>query len=158
MATIRTVQGAICQGDYAVCLTLLDISLGHMALGPNRVIFQLRFGSKQCRPHQNISVITLDQVQDALLCPMAHIKAYVDKREPIRTSNSLFMMLTPTHKQASLASLRTWLLRIPREAGVSFPAGSTHVAAASFTLAHRISMGTILTCADWDRAKTMFTQ
>ena len=137
-------------------LTLLDTTPSHMALGPDRVVFQLKFGSKQCRPHHKVPVVSLDKVDDPLLCPVEHVRAYLHRTQDIRTDSSLFVTLTPPHKGASISSLRTWLLRTLKEAGVAYPAGSTRAASASFALAHRVSMGTILASGDWAKAKTLF--
>ena len=138
-------------------LSLLDTSPGHMALGPSRVVFQLKFGSKQDRPQHKPPMVTLDKVLDPYLCPVEHVRHYLNRTQDIRSSPRLFITLTPPHGKASLASLRTWLLRTLKEAGIAHPAGSTRAAAASFAVAHRISIGTILACGDWAKASTMFS-
>ena len=137
-------------------LSLLDTSPGHMALGASKVVFQLKFGSKQDRPQHKPPIVTLDKVSDPQLCPVDHVRQYLDRTQDIRSSTSLFITLTPPHGQASLTSLRTWLLRTLKEAGIAHPAGSTRAAAASFAVAHRVSLTTILTCGDWAKASTMF--
>ena len=138
-------------------LTLLDTAPGHMVLSSNRAVFQLRFGAKQARPGHTPPVVTLEQVTDPILCPVDHIRQYLQRTEGTRSSSALFVTMTPPHGPASVASLRSWLLRTLKEAGITFPAGSTRAAAASFALAHRVSIPTILACGDWAKAHTMMT-
>ena len=138
-------------------LTLLDTSPGYMVISDTRVVFQLRFGGKQSRPKHTPPVVILEQVSDPTLCPVDHIKHYLEYTQDLRSSSALFVTLTPPHGAASVASLRSWLMRTLREAGINYPAGSTRAAAASFALAHRISISSILACGDWAKAKTMLT-
>ena len=46
-----------------------------------------------------------------------------------------------------------WLLNLLKEAGTGATAGSTRAAAATWAMAHGISMETIMTAADWTKRR-----
>ena len=117
-----------------------------MTLGPNRVVFQAQIGSKQSRPNHSSPVVSLDRVPDPRICPVDHIRTYLAQTADKRSSTRLFITMTPLHGQASIQSLRTLLVRTLKEAGIAFPAGYTRAVAASFALAHRVSINIILIC------------
>ena len=79
------------------------------------------------------------------------------RTQDLWTLPRLFVNLRPPHKQASLNSMRTWLVRTLKETGTAYPTGSTRAASASFALANRISIGSMLAFRDWTRAQTLFT-
>lgn len=138
-------------------LTLLDISKGHMAITQTTAVFQLKFGLKQARPNHTSPVIKLLATdEEPHLCPVAHIRRYIADTAELRSSSRLFVTTTPPHGAAAKATLRTWLIKTMRGAGINDSPGSTRAAAASYAAATRLQTATILKAGDWAKARTMF--
>lgn len=138
-------------------LSLLDMSPQHLSISATRVVLQPKFGSKQERPGHSVPVITLYAVEsDPCICPVAHIHEYLSRTEAIRHHSALFLGLTVPHAPASVACLRRWVVEMLTQAGVEGSAGSTRAAAASFALATRVPLSTILESGDWSTAKNVY--
>jgi len=137
-------------------LCLLDISEGHMASSQNKIVFQLKFGLKQDRPNHSSPVVEFKASSVSQLCALAHLREYLDRVAPLRSSTALFVTTTPPHKQAARHTIRAWVLRVLAGAGISHAAGSTRAAAASFAAASRTPLKSILRKGDWSRANTLF--
>ena len=124
-----------------------------MVLSSSRAVFQLRFGSKQARPSHTPPLVTVDPVSDPVLCPVDHIRHYLQEH----LYKNIFSPLhyyDPTAQTSILCCSLSMAAQNTR-GDISYPAGSTRTAAASFALAHRVSIPTILSCGDWAKAKTV---
>jgi len=137
-------------------LTLMDIGEGHMARTPDRLVFQLKFGLKQNRPGHTSPVVSFSKGQDPALCAFSHLSFYLDKVSGLRSSSALFVSSTPPHQAASKHTIRTWVVRVLQQAGISQAAGSTRAAAATYAAASKVSLASILSQGDWARASTLF--
>ena len=84
---------------------------------------------------------------DNRICPVNHIRTFLNHTADKMSSSRLFIYMTPPppSKWSGLATINKNLTNQNSEGSwVTFPTGSTRAAAASYALAHQISMGTIM--------------
>ena len=137
-------------------LTLLDVRPQFCCVSRRKVILQPKFGAKQERQGHATPLITLLAVHNKALCPVSHIREYIDRTANIRQDSSFFCITVPPHLAASKNTLRTWMVQLLAEAGIEAPAGSTRAAAATIAHAARVPLPAILRCGDWSSAVNLY--
>lgn len=127
-----------------------------LVLRDDSVSLQLGCGLKQARPSHRSPVITLIKAPDESLCPVRHIRAYIDFTAPLRSSRSLFVTTTPSHGAAARITLRQWFAKVLRESGIDASPGSSRAAVASTALARGVPDNAVMSAADWASARTLY--
>ena len=133
----------------------VDSSLCHVT--DECIVLQTQFGSKTDRPGHRSPPVTLRKCEEESLCPVRYVSAYKERTEPLRqASGTQQLFISPfTQRPVKLATLRRWMVKVMREAGVIASAGSTRATVTSCALLHDVPLQ-LLNSADWTREDTPF--
>ena len=135
----------------------VDSSLCHVT--DKCIVLQTQFGSKTDRPGHRSPPVTLRKCEEESLCPVRYVSAYKERTEPLRQASGtqqLFIVSPFTQRPVKLATLRRWMVKVMREAGVIASAGSTRATVTSCALLHDVPLQQLLNSADWTREDTPF--
>ena len=134
----------------------VDSSLCHVT--DECIVLQTQFGSKTDRPGHHSPPVTLRKCEEESLCPVRYVSAYKERMEPLRqASGTQQLFISPfTQRPVKLATLRRWMVKVMREAGVIASAGSTRATVTSCALLHDVPLHQLLNSADWTREDTPF--
>ena len=134
----------------------VDSSLCHVT--DECIVLQTQFGSKTDRPGHRSPPVTLRKCEEESLCPVRYVSAYKERTEPLRqASGTQQLFISPfTQRPVKLATLRRWMVKVMREAGVIASAGSTRATVTSCALLHDVPLQQLLNSADWTREDTPF--
>ena len=113
---------------------------------------------KHSRGNQAATEIVLHNFPaDKRVCIVNYLSAYIQRTEPIRKSQQLFITTTRPYGPASLQTLTRWVKFGLQKAGINvtrFSAGSTRAAASNAALRAGVPIQTILARAAWATEST----
>lgn len=98
----------------------------------------------------------MNAVWDGLLCPVAHVRAYINLTSKLRSSRAFFVTTIPLHGKATRITLRQWFSLVLRGTGVDTSPGSTRATISSTTFVNGVPVNAIMQAADWSSACTFY--
>ena len=138
-------------------LTLFRRDQAYLRISTTAAVLQPQWGAKKDRFGHQKGAIILRKELDERLCPVAHIKEYIQRIQPDQGQPpALFVTTTDPHRPAASGTIRRWVVNALREAGVQDSAGSTRAAAATYALVTNTSIKRIMEAADWSTARVMY--
>ena len=76
-------------------------------------------------------IVLESYVTDVALCPVAHLRHYVQKTQTLRSSDQLFVTTVEPYRPASKQTVASWIRTVIRQSGQEGSAGSTRSASTS---------------------------
>ena len=86
--------------------------------------------------------------QDLTLCPVFHLKAYMDRVKLIRTTDKLFVILKAPYSAAATSTIARWLADIITLSGQEGSGGSTRAVSSSYAASQGASITSVLAAGD----------
>lgn len=137
--------------------TLAKLDLTLMQDLPDRIMFSIRDLIKTSRPGKHLAPIEiLSHTQDLQICPVAHIKHYIAKTEPLRQTSTLLISYTKPHKAVTNSTIARWVKSIIKDAGIdisTFSAYSSRTAVSSYGFLLALPLQDILKAGGWSNAE-----
>ena len=112
-------------------LTLLSVKEDFCRLSAEQIVFQPISLEKTENMLHTAKPLVIDSFdQDLTLCPVFHLKAYMDRVKLIRTTDKLFVILKAPYSAA--ATIARWLADIITLSGQEGSGGSTRAVSSSY--------------------------
>ena len=139
--------------------TLQTLDINNMTLRVNECVFVIDSVLKTTKPGKHLSSIQIQALVDNKnLCPVEHLKLYMDKTSAIRGSHTqLLLSYQKPHRPVSTDTIARWIKVVLTEAGINtavFSAHSTRAASTSAAYNKGISTDKILAAAGWSSEST----
>ncbi len=133
--------------------TLFFVDLRNVEFRNLEVVIRIGDMLKQSRPGFHVNEITLPNYpEDKLLCPVACLKAYIARSEPLREKNSkLFVSYAPPHRNVSKTTIARWIKETLKMSGINTNVFSPHSTRAASTSQAKVPLATILRTAGWSK-------
>lgn len=89
-------------------LPLLGVDEPFCILSEESVVLQVDFGPKQAHQRHSSPMIQLNLAPDEELCPIRHIKAYLQTNKSLKSSRMFFVTTLPPCGAATKITLKQW--------------------------------------------------
>ena len=117
------------------CQTLKSLDLDFMQETENQVVFTIREKLETTQAGKHLPPIQLSSYpNDINLCPVAHIKCYITKIQPLRRHSKLLLSYVKPHKPVTNSTIGRWVKSILSDVGIDqiFSAHSSRTASSSY--------------------------
>lgn len=137
-------------------LSLLGVEEPLCILSEESVVLQVGFGLKQAWPGHSSPVIQLSSAPDEELCPLRHVKSYLQIIETLRSSKSLFVTAVPIYGAAAKITLKHWFIQVLPDEGLEASPRSSKAAVALTALAKWVAVDSVMRVSNWVSVHTLF--
>ena len=141
--------------------TLQVLNISNTTMRVNECVFVIGsvLKTKTTKPGKHLTNIRIQALVDNKnLCPVEHLKKYLDKTSTIRGLHTqLLLSYQKPHRPVSTDTIARWIKVLLTEAGINitvFSAHSTRAASASAAHSKGISIDKILATAGWSTEST----
>ena len=145
------------------CSDLHILDTKYMALGKDKIIFQLAEKTKNFKKKGQKPDPIIFKTSGGTLCPVSTIKSYIDRTKTWRDTDSkskFFLSYNNPHKPIKSSSIGRWLKTVLSNVGVDvskFTARSTRAASSSKMKKLGATTPEIMSCGNWNNSSTWQT-
>ena len=139
------------------CQTLKSLDLDFMQETENQVVFTIREKLETTQAGKHLPPIQLSSYpNDINLCPVAHIKCYITKIQPLRRHSKLLLSYVKPHKPVTNSTIGRWVKSILSDVGIDqiFSAHSSQTASSSYRVLSGLALKDVLKAGRWSNAET----
>ncbi len=139
--------------------TLKAFNIQNLTFQENKCVFVIDSVLKTTRPGNHLSTVVIDEFsEDHNLCPVQHLKLYLNKTTSFRSSNmQLLLSYQRPYQPVSTDTIARWIKTVLGKAGLDnkvFGAHSTRAAVTSAAHKNGVSIDRILAAGGWSNENT----
>ena len=145
---------ALASAKRVSSISNLTVRKGYMELSDSRIIMQPIALEKTSRPGYTARLVVIHSYENATVCPVACIRAYLERTKTLRQGDKLFVAQNKPHRGVTSQTVSRWLKTVIHMSGQKGSGGSTRSVSTSTAISDGVTVEDIMLTADWTGART----